>query len=76
VPISGHVLSNNIVEKESAPVFSSNYTVKGVLYIPYAEVKEPFLGWYDAGSGSSRIDYYGGREIFMYWCIIYVFISI
>ncbi|XP_015112231.1 digestive cysteine proteinase 1 [Diachasma alloeum] len=43
-----------------APVFSSQYVAKGTLYIPYAEIKEPFYAWYDAQRGSSRIDYYGG----------------
>ncbi|XP_066590345.1 digestive cysteine proteinase 1 [Prorops nasuta] len=43
-----------------APVFSKGYTAKGTLYIPYAEIREPFYAWYDEQSGSSRIDYYGG----------------
>lgn len=30
------------------------------MYIPYAEIREPFYAWYDGNSGSSRIDYYGG----------------
>lgn len=28
--------------------------------IPYAEISEPFFGWYDSHSKRSRIDYYGG----------------
>ncbi|XP_015586901.1 digestive cysteine proteinase 1 [Cephus cinctus] len=43
-----------------SPTFSNAYTVKGTLYIPYAEIREPFYAWYDGNSGSSRIDYYGG----------------
>lgn len=43
-----------------SPTFSNAYTVKGTLYIPYAEIREPFYAWYDGKSGSSRIDYYGG----------------
>lgn len=42
------------------PNFSDTYTVKGTLYIPYAEIREPFLAYYDLTVGSSRIDYYGG----------------
>ncbi|KAF5280129.1 hypothetical protein FQA39_LY18131 [Lamprigera yunnana] len=42
------------------PVWNPVYTVKGVLYIPYAELEEPFYAWYDFPSGQSRIDYYGG----------------
>jgi hypothetical protein len=45
------------------PEFSDTYTVKGTLYIPYAEIREPFYSWYDLKLGSSRIDYYGG-EVF------------
>lgn len=42
------------------PVFPSQYVTKGILYIPYSEIIEPFNGWYDAHNGNSRIDYYGG----------------
>jgi hypothetical protein len=35
--------------------------VKGNLYIPFAEIKEPFYAWYDKGEKKSRIDYYGGK---------------
>ncbi|GLH05995.1 Cathepsin L [Gryllus bimaculatus] len=45
---------------KTPPVFSDSYTVKGTLYIPYAEIREPFYAWYDLQAGSSRIDYYGG----------------
>lgn len=45
---------------QCAPNWSQTYTVKGTLYIPYAELKEPFYAWYDAKNGQSRIDYYGG----------------
>lgn len=47
-------------ETLKGPAFSKAYTVKGTLYIPYAEIREPFYAWYDGISGSSRIDYYGG----------------
>lgn len=49
-----------IAANTKAPTFSSAYTAKGTLYIPYAEIREPFYAWYDAKTGSSRIDYYGG----------------
>lgn len=45
---------------KSPPKWERLYTVKGTLYIPYAEIEEPFYGWYDEASGRSRIDYYGG----------------
>lgn len=35
--------------------------MKGNLYIPFAEIKEPFYAWYDKGEKKSRIDYYGGK---------------
>jgi len=56
----------------TAPTFSRTYTVKGTLYIPYAEIREPFYAWYDGNSGSSRIDYYGGIHLSLYLCIIYI----
>lgn len=40
--------------------WKETFTVKGTLYIPYAELKEPFYAWYDGKNGQSRIDYYGG----------------
>lgn len=49
-------------ESLTAPTFSKTYTVKGTLYIPYAEIREPFYAWYNGNSGSSRIDYYGGNH--------------
>lgn len=42
------------------PKWDATYTVKGVLYIPYAEIVEPFEAWYDKLTNRSRIDYYGG----------------
>nr|XP_033327937.1 digestive cysteine proteinase 1 [Megalopta genalis] len=50
----------SFIEAVKSPTFSNVYTVKGTLYIPYAEIREPFYAWYDGTSGSSRIDYYGG----------------
>jgi hypothetical protein len=67
------------------PDFSDTYTVKGTLYIPYAEIREPFYSWYDLKLGSSRIDYYGGevcsqvisQELFkIYYFIIIIIIII
>lgn len=43
-----------------SPKFTSSYSVSGTLYIPYADLREPFTAWFDTKSGSSRIDYYGG----------------
>ncbi|GAB0089449.1 digestive cysteine proteinase 1 [Sergentomyia squamirostris] len=42
------------------PKWEKVHTVKGTLFIPYAEISEPFYAWYDETSGRSRIDYYGG----------------
>ncbi|XP_014247508.1 digestive cysteine proteinase 2 [Cimex lectularius] len=46
--------------RNGPPTWSKSYTVRGYLSIPYAELKEDFLAWFDASSGSSRVDYYGG----------------
>ncbi|XP_031843430.1 C1 family peptidase 26-29-p isoform X2 [Nomia melanderi] len=54
------ILGISFIGAEKSPTFSNTYTVKGTLYIPYAEINEPFYAWYDGPSGSSRIDYYGG----------------
>ncbi|KAI3358407.1 hypothetical protein L3Q82_014831 [Scortum barcoo] len=42
----------------SPPNFGNNYHVKGVISLPYAEIKEPFEAWLDLAAKSSRIDYY------------------
>lgn len=46
--------------KPYAPKWPSRYTVQGDLNLPYAELSEPFIAWYDAETKSSRIDFYGG----------------
>nr|AAO60045.1 midgut cysteine proteinase 2 [Rhipicephalus appendiculatus] len=45
---------------QDLPDWGSFYKVKGVLYLPYAEIREPFTGYYDATQNTSRIDYYDG----------------
>ncbi|XP_075985097.1 C1 family peptidase 26-29-p [Anticarsia gemmatalis] len=47
------------VDKDAPPQWSPVYTVKGMLSIPYAELREPFYTWFDSKAGKSRIDYYG-----------------
>lgn len=42
------------------PKWDPNYIVRGTLYIPFAEIAEPFYAWYDKLTRRSRIDYYGG----------------
>lgn len=42
------------------PKWDPIHTVKGILYIPYAEIEEPFEAWFDKHTARSRIDYYGG----------------
>lgn len=37
-------------------------TFTGVISLPYAEIVEPFEGWFDLTSKSSRIDYYHGKK--------------
>lgn len=61
-------------ETLKAPTFSKTYTVKGTLYIPYAEIREPFYAWYNGNSGSSRIDYYGGiSKIIIILYLLFIF---
>ncbi|KAK0180964.1 hypothetical protein PV327_003290 [Microctonus hyperodae] len=54
------LLGISLANAVGAPTFSNAYVTKGTLYIPYAEIREPFYAWYDGNAGSSRIDYYGG----------------
>ncbi|XP_023687880.1 digestive cysteine proteinase 1-like [Paramormyrops kingsleyae] len=43
------------------PDFGRLYHAKGVISLPYAEITEPFEGWYDLQGSRSRIDYYHGQ---------------
>ncbi|XP_038822665.1 digestive cysteine proteinase 1 [Salvelinus namaycush] len=45
----------------SVPDFGKAYHVKGVISLPYAEIKEPFEAWFDLKERTSRIDYYHGQ---------------
>uniref|UniRef100_A0A8C3PVL0 Uncharacterized protein n=1 Tax=Chrysolophus pictus TaxID=9089 RepID=A0A8C3PVL0_CHRPC len=45
------------------PHFGSVYHVRGVISLPYAEIKEPFEAWYNLTGNKSRIQYYGGQVI-------------
>ncbi|KAI7815231.1 Cathepsin L long [Rhyzopertha dominica] len=55
------VVFNNVATKKvlKAPNWNPTYSVRGALFIPYAELAEPFYAWYDSNSKQSRIDYYG-----------------
>jgi len=44
----------------TAPDWSRSYSVRGRLYIPFAEIEEPFSAWVDLDQDKSRIDYYQG----------------
>jgi len=50
----------------SVPKWSSSYSVEGDIFIPFAEVHEPFSAWYDSDSSNSRIDYYQGKLFIFY----------
>lgn len=38
------------------------FYITGVIYLPYAEIKEPLEAWFDLTAKSSRIDYYHGKN--------------
>ena len=40
--------------------FPKRYHVLGTIFVPYAEIEEPFEAWYDGPNKRSRIDLYGG----------------
>ncbi len=46
----------------SPPAWSSTYTVEGLITIPFAEIREPFIAYADLEKGKSRVDYYGGMD--------------
>ena len=50
-------------KKNGPPMWSNTYTVQGELKLPYAEIVEPFMGFYDATNKKSRVDYYGGMFV-------------
>lgn len=41
------------------PQWPDCYFVSGVLRLPYAEINEPFVGYFEAKKNRSRVDYYG-----------------
>nr|XP_057902888.1 digestive cysteine proteinase 1 [Doryrhamphus excisus] len=45
----------------SLPDFGTTYHVRGMISLPYAEIREPFEAWFDLKAKSSRIDYYNGQ---------------
>ncbi|EDO41322.1 predicted protein [Nematostella vectensis] len=47
---------------KTPPTWPQEYTLTGVLRLPYAEIEEPFQAWFDGGRKRSRIDYYGGMD--------------
>lgn len=51
--------ARNEVLERATPVFANTYQVEGVIALPYAEIREPFVGYYDPENGRSRVDYYG-----------------
>ncbi|KAB5530907.1 hypothetical protein PHYPO_G00134760 [Pangasianodon hypophthalmus] len=55
------VLQASPLAGRTLPDFGQMYHVKGVISLPYAEIKEPFEGWYDVQGKRSRIDYYHGQ---------------
>ncbi|ESN93515.1 hypothetical protein HELRODRAFT_88556, partial [Helobdella robusta] len=42
------------------------YYVEGVLRLPYAEINEPFYGWFESKRSRSRVDYYGAYSVQTY----------
>lgn len=48
---------------DEKPIFSDNYVITGRILLPYAEIDEPFVAYYDANSNKSRVDYYGDLQL-------------
>ena len=47
---------------DKPPTWPKKYMICGILQLPYAEIKEPFCGYYDSEGNRSRIDYYPGER--------------
>ena len=56
------ILSLCVTKIWAAPEWSESYTVFGTLFIPFAEIEEPFSAFADLANGRIRIDYYGGMD--------------
>ena len=41
------------------PKWADSYKVGGIIQLPYAEIKEDFMSYFDGTNNRSRIDYYG-----------------
>ena len=47
----------------SAPQPPRTYHATGTIYLPKADVSEPYEAWVDHDKGMSRIDYYNGKVV-------------
>ena len=43
------------------PILPQIYVAAGFILMPYCELREPFVIWYDATGNQSRTDFYGGE---------------
>ena len=55
---SHHPKFNNVLHPLKFP---EKYFTTGTIFLPYAEIEEPFEAWYDGPNQRSRIDLYGGK---------------
>jgi len=52
------------VTAASGPQLPNAYHVTGTIYLPKADIVEPYEAWVDPEKGMSRIDYYNGKCTF------------
>ena len=45
----------------AVPQLPHEYHVTGTIYLPKADIVEPYEAWVDPDKGMSRIDYYNGK---------------
>lgn len=60
-----------ITVNDAPPQWGNVYSIQGILRLPYAEIEEPFAGYYDATNKRSRVDYYGGK-VYTFECCGYI----
>lgn len=57
------VATSQVFADDPVPLgWPQQYSVKGVIQLPYAKIEEPFQAWVDLKNGKSRIDYYDGTD--------------
>ena len=58
-------------ELKAKPKWPQKFYIEGTLFLPYAELVEPFTTWYDGVNHLSRVDMYGGMIEYFLFCFLH-----